>query len=182
MACRRVAFGLAKTTANTHVEVAMAEKQTILILNFGGQYTQLIARRVRENKVFSEVVPWDISAEEAAAHQPVGLILSGGPSSVSDPNAPRCDPRIFDLGIPILGICYGMQLTADMLGGRVERAGEREYGRVTVRMAERSGLLHGMKEASSCWMSHTWQVSACPSGISRCRLQRELSHRRDGGR
>ncbi|MBR0462991.1 MAG: glutamine-hydrolyzing GMP synthase [Clostridia bacterium] len=143
----------------------MAEKQTILILNFGGQYTQLIARRVRENKVFSEVVPWDISAEEAAAHQPVGLILSGGPSSVSDPNAPRCDPRIFDLGIPILGICYGMQLTADMLGGRVERAGEREYGRVTVRMAERSGLLHGMKEASSCWMSHTWQVSACPPGF-----------------
>ena len=130
----------------------MPAHQTIIILDFGGQYTQLIARRVRENHVYSEVVPWSISASEIAARQPIGIILSGGPASVSDPDAPHCDPGIYDLGVPVLGICYGMQLTAQMLGGRVEKAKEREYGRVTVRMQETSGLLEGMSASSSCWM------------------------------
>ena len=142
----------------------MTDRQTILILDFGGQYTQLIARRVRENHVYSEVVPWSTSAAAISARHPVGIILSGGPASVCDPDAPHCDPAIYDLGVPVLGICYGMQLTADLLGGRVERAAEREYGHVTVRMHD-CALFKGMKAASSCWMSHTWQVTACPKGF-----------------
>ena len=122
----------------------MSHLQTILILDFGGQYTQLIARRVRECHVYSEVVPWGISADEVKARQPMGIILSGGPASVTDPDAPHCDPAVYDLGVPVLGICYGMQLTAQRLGGAVERAQEREYGRVTVRMKERAGLLEGL--------------------------------------
>ena len=143
----------------------MSAQQKILILDFGGQYTQLIARRVRECHVYSEVVPWHISADEAKARQPMGIILSGGPASVTDPDAPRCDPAIYEMGVPVLGICYGMQLTAALLGGAVERAAEREYGRVTVRMKEQVGLLSGLSPASGCWMSHTWQVSQCPPGF-----------------
>ena len=143
----------------------MPAHQTILILDFGGQYTQLIARRVRENHVYSEVVPWHISADEIQQRRPAGIILSGGPASVRDPDAPHCDPAIYDLGVPVLGICYGMQLTAQLLGGRVERAKEREYGRVTVRMRETDSLLDGMSASSSCWMSHTWQVFQCPPGF-----------------
>ena len=143
----------------------MSDHQTILILDFGGQYTQLIARRVRENRVYSEVIPFSVSAQEIAARKPVGLILSGGPASVTDPQAPRCDPGIFSLGIPMLGICYGMQLTAALLGGRVERASDREYGQVTLRLRGQSPLLQNLKAASSCWMSHTWQVTGCPAGF-----------------
>ena len=139
--------------------------QKIIILDFGGQYTQLIARRVRENHVYSEVVPWSMPAADIAARRPAGIILSGGPSSVKDPDAPACDPAVYELGVPVLGICYGMQLTAHLLGGEVERAPEREYGRIAVRMLEKEGLLTGLSPASSCWMSHTWQVSACPPGF-----------------
>ena len=139
--------------------------QKIIILDFGGQYTQLIARRVRENHVYSEVVPWSTPAADIAARRPAGIILSGGPSSVKDPDAPACDPAVYELGVPVLGICYGMQLTAHLLGGEVERAPEREYGRIAVRMLEKEGLLTGLSPASSCWMSHTWQVSACPPGF-----------------
>ena len=144
----------------------MNSADTIIILDFGGQYTQLIARRVRENQVYSEVVPWDTPASEIASRRPAGIILSGGPSSVLDPDAPVCDPDIFRLGIPVLGICYGMQLTAHLLGGKVERAPEREYGRVTVRLTgEASPLLEHLSPSSFCWMSHTWQVTACPPGF-----------------
>jgi len=143
----------------------MNSQQKILILDFGGQYTQLIARRVRECRVYSEVVPWRVSADEIRARQPSGIILSGGPASVADPDAPRCDPAVYELGVPVLGICYGMQLTAALLGGCVQRAVEREYGRVTVRMKERAGLLEGLSPESACWMSHTWQVDRCPPGF-----------------
>ena len=139
--------------------------QKIVILDFGGQYTQLIARRVRECHVYSEVVPWSIAPDEIKARQPSGIILSGGPASVTDPDAPHCDPDVYNLGVPVLGICYGMQLTARLLGGAVERAKEREYGRVTVRMGDRTGLLEGLSPESACWMSHTWQVSKCPMGF-----------------
>ena len=139
--------------------------QKIVILDFGGQYTQLIARRVRECHVYSEVVPWSIAPDEIKARQPSGIILSGGPASVTDPDAPHCDPDVYNLGVPVLGICYGMQLTARLLGGAVERAKEREYGRVTVRMGDRTGLLEGLSPESACWMSHTWQVSECPMGF-----------------
>ena len=143
----------------------MQDQQRIIILDFGGQYTQLIARRVRECRVYSEVMPWRVSAGEIRAREPVGIILSGGPASVNDPDAPRCDPAVYDLGVPVLGICYGMQLTAALLGGSVERAKEREYGRVTVSMTEQEGLLNGLSPQSACWMSHTWQVSQCPPGF-----------------
>ncbi len=143
----------------------MSAQQKILILDFGGQYTQLIARRVRECRVYSEVVPWHIPADEIKARQPSGVILSGGPASVNDEGAPRCDPVVYDLGVPVLGICYGIQLTAALLGGGVERAAEREYGRVTVRMTEQSGLFSGLSPESAAWMSHTWQVCACPPGF-----------------
>ena len=139
--------------------------QKIVILDFGGQYTQLIARRVRECHVYSEVVPWSIAPDEIKARQPSGIILSGGPASVTDPDAPHCDPAVYNLGVPVLGICYGMQLTARLLGGAVERAKEREYGRVTVRMRDQTGLLEGLSPESACWMSHTWQVSECPMGF-----------------
>ena len=141
------------------------KQELILILDFGGQYTLLIARRVRECHVYSEVVPWTISLSDLLARKPAGVILSGGPSTVQDPSAPMIDPALYEAGIPILGICYGMQMTAHLLGGTVERAKEREYGRVTVRMTDRSGLFGGMKEASSCWMSHTWQIASCPPGF-----------------
>ena len=141
------------------------KQELILILDFGGQYTQLIARRVRECHVYSEVVPWTISLSDLLARKPAGVILSGGPSTVQDPSAPMIDPALYEAGIPILGICYGMQMTAHLLGGTVERAKEREYGRITVRMKDRSGLFGGMKEASSCWMSHTWQLASCPPGF-----------------
>ena len=143
----------------------MADHQKILILDFGGQYTQLIARRVRECHVYSEVVPWNIPLGDILSRAPRGIILSGGPSTVCDPDAPMIDPALYDAGIPVLGICYGMQLTAHLLGGKVEKAKEREYGRVTVRLKEQNGLFGGMKPASGCWMSHTWQVSVAPEGF-----------------
>ena len=141
------------------------QRETVLILDFGGQYTQLIARRVRECHVYSEVVPWNLPLADILARSPKGIILSGGPSSVRDEDAPRIDPALYDAGIPVMGICYGMQLTADLLGGRVEKAKEREYGRITVRKKENTALFGGMKPTSGCWMSHTWQVCACPPGF-----------------
>ena len=143
----------------------MAQTQKVVILDFGGQYTQLIARRVREGKVYSEVLPYSASLDEIRAVDPVGVILSGGPASVLEDGAPRCDSGVYELGVPVLGICYGMQLTAHLLGGRVEKAAQREYGRISVTMDERGTLLKGMSEASSNWMSHTFQVTACPEGF-----------------
>ncbi|MBQ3424500.1 MAG: glutamine-hydrolyzing GMP synthase [Clostridia bacterium] len=143
----------------------MADRQKIVILDFGGQYTQLIARRVRECRVYSEVIPWNTPVEAVRDLEPAGIILSGGPASVNDPGAPRCDEGIFHLGVPVLGICYGMQLMAVLLGGEVQRAREREYGRVALRPLAQTGLLQGVASESACWMSHTWQVAACPDGF-----------------
>ena len=140
--------------------------QCILILDFGAQYTQLIARRVREAHVFCEVVPFCISVEEIQRRKPVGLILSGGPASVTDSDAPRVDPMLYELGLPVLGICYGMQLTAHTLGGVVERAKDREYGRVKVSFDTSVPLCTGMKPQSIMWMSHTYHVTKAPEGFS----------------
>src|SRR5207248_5264755 len=106
----------------------MAQEEIVPILDFGAQYAELIARRVREKGVYSLLVRPDISIDELKKMKPKGLILSGGPSSVYEPNAPRCDPKIFELGIPIFGICYGMQLGAQILGGQVHPAKAREFG------------------------------------------------------
>ena len=143
----------------------MNDTQKVVILDFGGQYTQLIARRVRECHVYSAVLPYHAPIEDIKAVQPVGVILSGGPASVLDEGAPQCDPQVYELGVPVLGICYGMQLTAHLLGGKVEPAAQREYGRITVSMDDRATLLAGMSDASYAWMSHTYQVKVCPEGF-----------------
>src|SRR5918992_2368919 len=125
----------------------MHHDEVIPILDFGSQYAQLIARRVREKGVYSELVRPDISADELKKLNPKGIILSGGPSSVYEEGAPRCDPRIFDLGVPILGICYGMQLGAQILGGQVKPARAREYGRARLHVTNpREPFVHGLPE------------------------------------
>jgi len=140
----------------------MPHDEVIPILDFGSQYAQLIARRVREKGVYSELVRPDISVEELQQLNAKGLILSGGPSSVYEPNAPRCDPRIFDLNVPILGICYGMQLGAQILGGQVKPAKAREYGRAKLTVTKDDPLVHGLPKDTTVWMSHGDQVHELP--------------------
>ncbi|MGN0753186.1 MAG: glutamine-hydrolyzing GMP synthase [Aristaeellaceae bacterium] len=137
----------------------------ILIIDFGGQYTQLIARRVRECGVYSEILPYTAGLEEIRSADPLGVILSGGPASVLDADAPTIDPAVFSLGVPVLGICYGMQLMAHLLGGDIRRGDTREYGRTTVQVDDASGLLAGITGEITCWMSHTWQVVKVPEGF-----------------
>ena len=147
----------------------MSAKQLVLILDFGSQYTQLIARRVREQNVYSEIHPFNIGMDRIRALTPTAIILSGGPSSVYDKDAPRIGAEIFDLGVPILGICYGVQLTSLLLGGKVIAASHREYGRATVTLDKSSELFHGFgeKEDFSVWMSHGDRVDSLPEGFSR---------------
>ena len=140
----------------------MAHDEVIPILDFGSQYAQLIARRVREKGVFSVLVRPDISLDELKKLNPRGLILSGGPSSVYEPNAPKCDPRIFDLGVPILGICYGMQLGAQILGGQVKPAKAREYGRANLSVIVADPFVKGLTDKTTVWMSHGDQVHELP--------------------
>lgn len=137
---------------------AAPESERILILDFGSQYGQLIARRVREQNVFCQVVRHDLPADRVAELKPRGLIFSGGPASVYAPAAPRCDPRLFDLDIPILGICYGMQLACHMLGGEVKPSPSREFGRAECRVQEMDGLFRGVPSETVVWMSHGDQV------------------------
>src|SRR5213594_922885 len=136
--------------------------ETILILDFGGQYTQLIGRRIREANVYTEIVPFSISLDRLKEQQPKGIVLSGGPSSVYETGAPICDPGIFTLGIPVLGICYGMQLIGKELGGRVEPASQREYGSRPLESVGPSCLLDGMRRV---WMSHGDRILEPPPGF-----------------
>src|SRR5205809_137242 len=138
---------------------------TIVVLDFGAQYAQLIARRVREAKVRSLILPYDTPVDEIQALRPKGLILSGGPASVYEPGAPQCDPRIFDGRIPALGICYGMQLMAHELGGRTSAAGQREYGRTRLFVDDRADLFAGLEPRLMCWMSHGDSVVTLPAGF-----------------
>src|SRR3954471_6940724 len=141
----------------------MQRDEVIPILDFGAQYVQLIARRVREKGVYSELVRPDISVEQLKKMNPKGLILSGGPSSVYEPNAPKCDTPIFDLGVPVLGICYGMQLGAQILGGQVKPAAAREYGRAKLHVTNRrEAFVHGLPEDTTVWMSHGDQIHELP--------------------
>jgi GMP synthase (glutamine-hydrolysing) len=133
--------------------------ERILVLDFGSQFAQLIARRVRENNVYCEIVRHDITPEQIRRHAPRGLILSGGPSSVYEPGAPKCDPEVFRLGIPVLGICYGMGLACEYLGGKVESSPAREYGRARCHVTRAEGLLAGVPEHFDVWMSHGDQVT-----------------------
>jgi GMP synthase (glutamine-hydrolysing) len=140
----------------------MIHDQFIPILDFGAQYAQLIARRVREAGVFSELVRPDISIDELKKLNPKGLILSGGPSSVYEPGAPKCDPKIFDLGVPVLGICYGMQLGVQILGGQVKPAKAREFGRAKLTVMTDDALVRGLPAETTVWMSHGDQVLELP--------------------
>jgi len=136
----------------------MAHDEVIPILDFGSQYAQLIARRVRDKGVYSELVRPEMPAAQIKTLNPRGIILSGGPSSVYEPNAPRCDPGIFDLGVPILGICYGMQLGCEILGGKVKPAKAREYGRAKLHVVKDDALVRGLPQDTTVWMSHGDQV------------------------
>jgi len=142
------------------------QQKKILILDFGSQYTQLIARRIRELKVYSEIRPFSEPLKGIQAFRPSGLILSGGPSSVSDPGAPFPDPGIFSMGIPILGICYGMQLMTQMLGGRVAPAAHREYGAADLDLLAESELFSGLGKRLRVWMSHGDRIDTPPQGFS----------------
>ncbi len=143
--------------------------QTILVLDFGSQYTQLIARRLRELSVYSEVVPFNTPADILRAKDPVGIILSGGPKSVSEAGAPKCDTDVFQLGLPVLGICYGMQLMTDVLGGEVRRSGHREFGHALVTVSgngDAPTLFREIPAELRVWASHGDDVAAVPPGFT----------------
>jgi GMP synthase (glutamine-hydrolysing) len=141
----------------------LPESERVLVFDFGAQYAQLIARRVREQNVFCQMVRHDLSAARVAEMKPCGLIFSGGPASVYAPGAPQCDPAIFDLGIPVLGICYGMQLACHVLGGEVKPAASREFGRAHCRIQEVNGLFSGVPQDTIVWMSHGDQIQTAAS-------------------
>jgi GMP synthase (glutamine-hydrolysing) A subunit len=135
------------------------DQELVLILDFGAQYAQLIARRVREQNVFCQLVRHGLRAARIAELKPRGLILSGGPSSVYDHGAPHCDPEIFKLGIPVLGICYGMQEACHVMGGQVQPSSNREFGRAQCHIHEVDGLFAGVSPETEVWMSHGDAVS-----------------------
>ncbi|MEW6447074.1 MAG: glutamine-hydrolyzing GMP synthase [Bacillota bacterium] len=140
-------------------------EELIVILDFGGQYTQLIARRVRECRVYCEIMPYFSSLAEIQARKPCGIILSGGPSSVYEANAPSLPLAVFEMGVPVLGICYGMQLMGYLLGGKVLRANHREYGRTHVEITNDEGLFKGLNRETWCWMSHGDRLETVPPGF-----------------
>ena len=142
------------------------EPQSIVILDFGSQYTQLIARRIREQNVFSAVLPCNSSLDEIKAYKPVGIILSGGPSSVYDKDAPPADKRVFDLGLPVLGICYGLHFMVHELGGKISAGDKREYGHAEVEISGESELFRGLPKKLSVWMSHGDLAEALPPGFT----------------
>ncbi len=143
----------------------MHPMDTVLVLDFGAQYSQLIARRVRECRVYSELIPFDTPVDEIAARRPQGLILSGGPASVYADDALSIDPALFELGIPVLGICYGMQLMAHTLGGTVTRTGLSEFGKTALSVAREVALFNDLPHEQTCWMSHRDSVTAAPEGF-----------------
>ncbi|MDU1442682.1 MAG: glutamine-hydrolyzing GMP synthase [Clostridium cochlearium] len=142
------------------------KKELVLIVDFGGQYSQLIARRVRENNVYCEIIPYSTSMEKIKEKNPKGIIFSGGPNSVYGENTPKIDKEIFEIGVPVLGICYGQQLTAFTLGGKVESAKVREYGKTVVNLDNKCSLFEGIDKEQECWMSHTDYVSEIPSDFN----------------
>jgi len=159
--------GLAPEASPMAAVPGQGRKPAIVILDFGSQYSELIARRVRETEVFSLVMGYATTAEELRALAPRGIILSGGPSSVYEEGAPVCDPALWELGIPVLGVCYGMQLMVQQLGGAVVAAGRAEYGKAPLRVDDPSDLLTNVEDGSTMWMSHGDSVQALPVGFVR---------------
>lgn len=141
------------------------EQELILVLDFGSQYNQLITRRIREMGVYSELHDHEISIEEIKKMNPKGIILSGGPNSVYEEGSFTVDPEIFELGIPVLGICYGMQLMTKLLGGSVERANEREYGKATLNVKSDDELFFSLPNSQTVWMSHSDKVIDIPENF-----------------
>jgi GMP synthase (glutamine-hydrolysing) len=139
--------------------------ETIVILDFGSQYTQLIARRIRELGVYCEIHPYNLSPEVLKQRRPKGIILSGGPSSVYETDAPHCSSQVLDLGVPVLGICYGLQLISYFLGGRVEPSPRREYGAARIQVTSPSPLLANVPADFPVWMSHGDHVTVAPPGF-----------------
>jgi GMP synthase (glutamine-hydrolysing) len=137
----------------------------ILIIDFGSQYNQLIARRVREYHVYCRIDPPAITVDKIKTLNPDGIILSGGPASVYEKNSPKTDPTVFDLGIPVLGICYGMHFMISALGGTVEGVGKREYGFAELNIKKADGLFEGVHKKSTCWMSHGDSIRRLPRGF-----------------
>jgi len=153
----------ARSDAGSATAVA---RETIAVLDYGGQYVQLIARRVRESRVYCEIFPHDVTAEELASRGVIGVILSGGPASVYEPGAPLVDPAILDGRFPVLGICYGMHLMAHLLpGGLVIAEGKREFGPATLAVQDHSGIFDGLADAERAWMSHGDSVKTLPAGF-----------------
>lgn len=144
----------------------MEGNELVLVIDFGGQYNQLIARRVRENNVYCEILPYDVNIDTIKKKNPKGIIFTGGPSSVLDEDAPTINSEIFELQIPVLGICYGCQLIGHMMGGEVLMSEAREYGKTNIRFNKQSKLFKGLDDSSVCWMSHTLRVSKVPEGYS----------------
>ena len=142
------------------------EHEKIIVLDFGGQYNQLIARRVRECNVYCEVHPYTMSIDELKAAAPKGIIFTGGPNSVYGDDSPQYSKEIYDLGVPVLGICYGAQLIAHQLGGKVETAPVSEYGRTEVEIDDKGGLFADVADKTICWMSHTDYISQAPEGFT----------------
>lgn len=140
-------------------------KELVLVIDFGGQYNQLIARRVREHNVYCEIVPYTYSIEKIKERSPKGIIFTGGPNSVYGDDTPKVDKAILELGIPVLGICYGHQLITHLMGGKVESATTREYGKTEIKLNATAAIFDGFDEKNICWMSHTDYVSAAPSGF-----------------
>ncbi len=139
--------------------------ELVIVLDFGGQYNQLIARRVRENNVYCEVMPWDTELEKIKEINPKAIIFTGGPSVVTEADAPVVQKELFDLGIPVLGICYGSQLMGYVLGGKVAKADQREYGKTSINVSLNNPLFKDVDATTSCWMSHTYFISEPPSGF-----------------
>ena len=139
------------------------KRETVIVLDFGGQYNQLIARRVRECNVYCEIYSYKTDIEKIKEIQPKGIIFTGGPNSAYLPDSPTYTKEIFELGIPILGICYGSQLMMHLLGGKVEVAPVREYGKIEVTVDTSSALFENVSEKTICWMSHNDYISAIPS-------------------
>ena len=144
----------------------MTDHDLVLVVDFGAQYAQLIARRVREARVYSEIVPHSMPVEEMLAREPKAIVLSGGPSSVYAEGAPGLDPAVFEAGVPVFGMCYGFQLMAQRLGGTVAATGAREYGRTPVRVTEPGTLLADLPTRHDVWMSHGDQVTGAPEGFT----------------
>src|SRR5579862_5451355 len=155
----------AAKAAEKRQPMSKSELGGIIVLDFGGQYTQLIARRIREQQVFSAILPCTAKIEEIHAYQPVGIVLSGSPCSVYDAAAPICDPGVLSLGVPVLGICYGLQWISHTLGGKVERAERREYGPAEIDLRDGSALFAGLPRRLKIWMSHGDHVRALPPGF-----------------